>query len=218
MGLCIFSKVTLGYKSGKIMNKQILFLAFLLSFALYSCVPVVVGTAAVTKVGTLATEDRSAGVALDDTTIWTSIKKGFIEKGFHELFTKIKVQVLEGRVLMTGEVDSAENIREAIDIAWSRQGVKEVLSELRVAKKPTNKVDFEQYTIDSWITGRIKSKMLLDGDIKSVNYSIVTDDNVVYIFGIALSDGELEKVCAIAAKVRGVDRVVSHVRVKESRD
>jgi osmotically-inducible protein OsmY len=200
------------------MNKQILFLTFILSFSLYSCVPVVVGTAAVSKAGIVATEDRTAGVVLDDATIWTSIKKGFIEKGFHELFTKIKVQVLEGRVLMTGEVDSSENIREAIDIAWSRRGVKEVLSELKVAKNPKNKIDYEQYTIDSWITGRIKSKMLLDSEIKSVNYSVVTDDNIVYIFGIAISNEELEKVCAIAAKVRGVDRVVSHVRVKGDED
>jgi osmotically-inducible protein OsmY len=199
------------------MNKNILFFTLILSFTLYSCVPVVVGTAA-TKVGTLASEDRTAGDALDDTTIWTSIKKGFFEKGFHELFTKIRVQVLEGRVLMTGEVDSSENIRQALDVAWSRQGVKEVLNELKIAKRPTNKLDIEQYTIDTWITGRIKSKMLLDGDIKSVNYSILTDNNVVYIFGIARSEEEMEKVCSISAKIRGVDKVVSHVRVKDSEE
>ena len=199
------------------MNRNILLLTFLLSFGLYSCVPVVVGTAA-TKVGALASEDRTAGDALDDTTIWTSIKRGFLEKGFHELFTKIHLQVLEGRVLMTGEVDSSEGVRQALEIAWSKQGVKEVLNELKIAQKPTNKFDIEQYTIDTWITGRIKSKMLLDKGIKSVNYSIVTDNNIVYIFGIAQSENEMEKVCSISAKIRGVDRVISHVRLKDSEE
>ena len=41
-------------------------------------------------------------------------------------------------------------------------------------------------------------------------------NDVVYLFGIARSEEELEKVANIASNINGVQRVVSHVRVNES--
>ena len=185
-------------------------------FILQSCVPaILIGTAATTaKVGSVISEERSLGSVIDDTTISTSIQKEFFLRGFSALFKRIKIQVREGRVLLTGDVASSEEIRKAVEICWSKRGVKEVLNELTIDPKRRKKLDLEQYTLDTWITGRVKARMLLNKTIKSVNYSVVTDENVVYIFGVALSDDELEKVCALAGKVRGVDRVVSYIRVK----
>ena len=63
------------------------------------------------------------------------------------------------------------------------------------------------------ITSQIKSKTFMDRGIKFVNYTIITLNDVVYLFGIARSVEELEKLANIASNINGVQRVVSHVRV-----
>jgi hypothetical protein len=63
------------------------------------------------------------------------------------------------------------------------------------------------------ITSQIKSKTFLDRSIKFVNYTVITVNDVVYLFGIARSEEELQKVATIASNVNGVQKVVSHVKV-----
>jgi osmotically-inducible protein OsmY len=92
--------------------------------------------------------------------------------------------------------------------------VKEVVNELRVDPKSSH-LDIVQYTKDTMITSQIKSKLFVDRSIKFVNYTIVTLDNVVYLCGIARSEEELNKVAEVASKIRGVEKVISHVRIKE---
>jgi hypothetical protein len=65
------------------------------------------------------------------------------------------------------------------------------------------------------ITSQIKSKTFIDRSIKFVNYTVVTFNDVVYLFGIARSEEELQKVATIASNINGVEKVVSHVKVNE---
>jgi osmotically-inducible protein OsmY len=55
--------------------------------------------------------------------------------------------------------------------------------------------------------------MFLSKDIKSVNYTIFTFDNVVHIFGVTKSFQERDKVHDIAASTSGVEEVVSHIKL-----
>ncbi len=179
---------------------------------LSGCLPVIGGAAVGTTLG--AAKDRSMSEALDDVKISAGIKKSFLSKGFRSLYTKIDAQVVEGRVLYTGTVASDEDVMTAMDIAWEQNGVKEVVNELQISEN-SDYFDAAQYARDSWITSRIKAKTMVDREIKFVNYTIVTSKAVVYLFGIARSSEELDKVTNIAAEVKGVDRVVSHVRVRD---
>ncbi|MCC2646821.1 MAG: hypothetical protein K0R02_886 [Rickettsiaceae bacterium] len=181
-----------------------------LIFTLSGCYPVVF--AAATTTGVALSKDRSFGEAIDDTTIWTKIKKELVSKGFKELYAKVDVKVDEGRVLLTGFVEHEEDALKAVEICWEQKGVKEVVNELQV--DPENaKINPIRYAKDTWFTSQIKGKVFIDKSIKYVNYTIITFDSVVYLFGIARSQEELEKVANIAAQVKGVDRVVSHVKI-----
>jgi osmotically-inducible protein OsmY len=193
------------------LKKNILLLS--ISCLLSSCVPAIFGGAAV---GTtvIAAKDRTAGEAMTDIKISAGIKKSFISKGFHDLYKKIDVHVMEGRVLYTGTVANEEDIMTAIDIAWSQNSVTEVVNELNVSEN-SNYFDTAEFTRDSWITSRIKTKTILERDIKFINYTIVTAKAVVYVFGIARSQEELDKVLNIAAEIKGVQKVVNHTRLKE---
>lgn len=158
--------------------------------------------------------DRSASQAIDDTTIATKVKTALIAQGFKKLYTKIAVNVLHGRVLYTGTVNTDEEILTVIKIAWDVDGVQEVVSELSVNKYSDN-FNLVQYTKDSLITTQIQSKAFMDRRIKLVNYTIVTTNNIVYLFGNARSTEELEELAQIASVVNGVEKVVSHVKIRE---
>jgi len=182
---------------------------------LSSCVAAV--STGVMSLGLKAAKDRSLGESLDDQTIAIKIKKDFIAKGFKNLYTKINVEVFKGRVLYTGNVESEEDIITAIDIAWQQKEVKEVINELSVADDKKT-LDVLQYSKDSWITTKIKSKIFAERKIKFINYTIVTTNNIVYLFGAARSEEELNTVAEMAASVSGVEKVISHVTVRETED
>lgn len=178
-------------------------------FALQGCLPVIF-TGAASSVFTLA-KDRSAADAATDIKISSLIKAAFIKKNFRELYAKIKIEVFMKRVLLTGTVDKEEDVITAIESAWQKDVV-EVVNELKVDKN-SNTFDLVQYTKDSLITSQIKSKTFINTDIKFGNFTVVTVNNIVYLFGIARSKEELELVANISSNINGVEKVVSHVRI-----
>ena len=160
-------------------------------------------------------KDRPVGDTMTDVRISTAIKGEFIKKDFRDLYTKIKTEVVQGRVLFTGVIENEEDSITAVQIAWNQEGVNEVINELKVDKS-SGKFNLIQYTRDAMITSQIKSKTFMNRDVKFVNYTVITLNDTVYLFGIARSEEELEKVAAIAANVHGVSKVVSHVKVQNS--
>jgi len=159
-------------------------------------------------------KDRTIQETWSDAKIAAKIKASFVKQNFRELYTKIHVDVVEGRVLFTGTVDNEEDVLAAMTIAWDQPGVKQVINELKIDKNSSH-FDITQYTKDMMITAQIKTRIFANRDIKFVNYTVITMKNIVYLFGMARSSDELERVANIASIVRGVEEVISHVRVKE---
>lgn len=182
------------------------------SFLLCGCFPTIFAGATGATVS--VAKDRSLGEAVDDTKIAAQIKAEMIKSNFRSLYAKVDVEVLEGRVMYTGTVDSEEDIMNAIEIAWKQDGVKEVLNEIEIDQN-SNKFDTAQFAKDSIITAQIKAKTIMTKNVKFVNYTIITSKNIVYIFGIARSVEEMNQVANIASQVKGVERVISHVNVKD---
>ena len=94
--------------------------------------------------------------------------------------TKIKIEVVQGRVLLTGTIDKEEDAVKAVEIAWNQKDVTEVINELKVDKNSRH-FDLLQYTRDTMITSQIKSKTFVNRDIKFVNYTVITINDVVYL-------------------------------------
>ena len=168
--------------------KKILTISIFLLFSLSSCAPAIFSGTAFG--GKLLMQDKTVGESLSDTAIWTKIRSKMINKKIDNLFGSITVKVHEGRVLLTGTVPNREAILEVLKVCWDTQGVKEVINELKVEKKGQSSV--LTYTKDSWITTQARSKLLFS-NIKSVNFSVETIDDIIYLFGIARSQSELDK-------------------------
>jgi osmotically-inducible protein OsmY len=205
----ILTKVSNHMRTQYIIKSAIIIVLISGFFSLIGCVPVVVGGAAAG--GKVLTQSKTIGESVSDTTIWTKIRASFISNNLDSLVGSVNVTVHDGRVLLTGRVKSNETMISVIRVCWDQGGVKEVINELKIDDE--NKKSFMSYSKDTWITTRIKSKMLVSKQVKSINYTVETIDGVVYLFGIARTQEELEIVTEIASTVSGVEKVISYVRV-----
>ncbi|MGO8920278.1 MAG: BON domain-containing protein [Stellaceae bacterium] len=118
--------------------------------------------------------------------------------------------VYNGRVLLTGRVPQAEWRQEAVKRAWKADGVKEVYDEIEVGPE----THFMDEARDTVISTRLKNDMLFDKYIKSINYTIHTENAAVYVMGTARSQQELNRVTDYARNIPNVRRVVSYVRIR----
>lgn len=178
-------------------------------FALTGCPAAVVTGGGVAA--TTVAQERTVGNAVDDTGLYLAIKTKFLESDVNNLLAKVGVEVIEGRVLLTGQVPKPEDAIQAITLTWQVDGVREVINELQVQDKSS----LTDYAKDVWITTQVKSKLLITKNIRSINYSIETVNAEVYLMGIAQSDTELQQVVQISRTISGVKRVISHVRLKD---
>lgn len=180
------------------------------SISLSGCAELLIGAAATT--GVAIAEERSVGDAVDDLTIRAELNHLFFQDDV-ELFGDVSFSVIEGRVLLKGSVPTPDDRIRALRLAWQAAGVREVINELQVADDS----GILDYARDTWISAQLKGKLLVDGDVLSINYSVETVDGTVYLLGIAQDEAELARVTEHARSIEDVKRVVSHVVLKDDR-
>ncbi len=151
-------------------------------------------------------QERSTMDALNDQTIELAIGNALLEHS-RRLFGDVAVKVVEGRVLLAGSVPTREDKITATRIAWETAGVTAVADELVVGEDGSAM----DYLRDARISNTLRLKLLGDGKVRSVNYNVETVDGVVHLTGLARSGPELERVVWHARRVKGVERVVSHI-------
>lgn len=179
-----------------------------LAGALGGCTSAVIGGGA--AAGVAAAQERSVGNAIDDTTIAAEIAAKLLDDSF-SLFRNVDLEVLEGRVLLTGKVPKTEDRLRAEEIAWKVDGVKEVANAIQV----TTEGGIASYARDVRISNELRLKMLGDSKILGINYAIETVNGTVYLIGIAQSEDELNRVIQHARSIEGVKKVESYVRLKD---
>jgi len=176
---------------------------------LSACVPVLIAGGGETA--SVMAQERSPGSNLDDAGIFLKIKNLYAQQDYKDLLANVEVKVVEGRVLLTGNVDKADSQIEAVRLAWQVNGVKEVMNEVQVS----DQAGFKNYAHDVWISTQVRTHLLLTKDIRSINYSVITVDQVVYVMGIAQDQAELDRVTSVISTIDYVQRVVSYVRLKD---
>lgn len=159
--------------------------------------------------GIAAAEERGVETALDDLTIDVEIKRQFLELD-ENLLAAISTEVHDGRVLLTGVVDEPEMRMSAARLSWSVDGVSEVINEIKVA----GDASIAQASKDIFISTELRARLMGDGDVSAINYSIETVRGTIYLLGIARSESELQRVINHARNVSGVRNIVPYVRVK----
>src|SRR5207302_1871225 len=169
------------------------------------------GIAAAAGGGYAAGQERGVGGAVDDFTIRSDVEKAMLMAD-PQLQGGVNTTVYQGRVLLTGRVASPQMKMTAAQVAGRTPNVRGIYDELEVAS-PEGMWDDAK---DAWITARVRSELVLDTDVRSVNYTIDTANGSVYLIGSARSQAELDRATRIARYVPGVRRVVSYVEVRSA--
>ena len=158
----------------------------------------------------VAEGDRSLGTVVDDATIKLNLSAKFL-KSENKLFLDVNSNVTEGRVLLTGLVDTQEIRIEAVRKVWEISGVKEVINEIEVGDKTTLK----EYMNDLWINTQVKSLAARTIGLRSFSYNFETIKGKVYIAGITSRPEQLQAIVESTKTIKGVNEIVNYVVIKE---
>ena len=188
------------------MIKIFISLSILLIFS--GCAQVAVG--GISKSVLVAKEERTVGTFIDDTVIAARLKNLYFNNN-EKIFFNVDVEVNEGRVLLTGTVETSDIRIEATKLAWGISDVVTVINEIQISDNE-NILD---YADDLVITTKINAKLLINKEINNLNYNIDTVNKIVYVIGIAQNKNELANVIDIINNVYGVKEVINYVRLKE---
>ena len=178
-----------------------------LPFVISGCATAVVS--ALGHTGITVAEDRSIGTKVDDHVIIAAINDQFLKSGHEGLVVSATVNVREGRVLLTGNVPSAEMAQEAVAAARRTKGVREVYDELIINPDAT----YGAAANDILIKKNMVARILLTKDIYNINYSSDVVAGNAYIIGRTKNQAELDKVLQVIRTTKGVKKVVSYLVV-----
>ncbi len=159
-------------------------------------------------VGTAAVQEGGLSSAASDARIQIAINDLWFRHDVN-MFAKLDLTINQGRVLITGVVQNPEHRVEAVRLAWQPKGVVQVINEIKVA----NSEGIVGFAKDAWITTRLRTALILDKEVESINYSIDTVQGVVYLMGFAQNQQELNHVMDIARRIENVKQVVSYVKL-----
>lgn len=159
---------------------------------------------------TAAQSEKGFRRSMSDTEIRIAINEKWLQAD-EEMFRKVNLQVQEGRVLLTGNVRLPEQRIEAVRLCWQVPGVREVINEIEVSDKS----GLGNLARDTWISTQLRSTILFDSAVASINYSIETVNQVIYLMGVAQSQEELDRVVGHAKDIAYVRGVVSYVLLKD---
>ena len=155
-------------------------------------------------------KEKGIKEAMSDGMIDAAVNKELINHDIN-MFLNVEIEVVEGRVLLTGSVKKAKYRMDAIKLAWKVLGVREVINEIEV----TNKGGIIRYLNDVKIKTQIRYKIIADKKIRSINYNFESVNGTLYIIGIAQNKKELKRVVNHSNDIKGVIKVVSHVMMKD---
>lgn len=147
--------------------------------------------------------ERTFGQQMTDESIETKAKVNInaADEGYDA--AHLSVVSFNGFVLLVGQVPSEELKTLATDVVRKIEDVRRIYNELEVREA----TGAGARTNDTWITTRVKSKLLASSDTPGRRVKVVTENSVVYLMGL-LTEAEAERVALKAAEVGSVERVV----------
>ena len=119
----------------------------------------------------------------------------------------MKSKVLDGRIFLTGKVESAEEKLKLTKLAWETDGVRSVKNDIKIKEK----FNFKQSSKDILITSQLRTALILNKNIKSRNYQIDTFKKKIYVYGIAITSEEKDEVIKEAKEILDVEDVIASI-------
>ena len=177
-------------------------ISLLLVFLLVSCTSVGRFGAGVD----ITFDPRTIGMQIDDTIMQKNLnaRLALTEKKY---FLLIQSEVMDGRIFLSGKVDTPEEKIKITKLAWETKGVRSVKNAITI-KGQSN---FKSTAKDVLITSQLRSALIFNKKTKARNYTLETINKVIYIFGIAMDVDEKKEVINQANKIFDVKEVIPSI-------
>ena len=188
-------------------NKLLIFILF--SFILTGCAGV--GSKGLFGTGvSVALDPRTVGTQIDDSIMQKSISAKILAKDKKYLLA-VKTKVLDGRIFVTGKVDSPEEKLMITKLAWETKGARSVRNDIKIKEE----FNFKQSAKDVLITSQLRTAIIVNKNVKATNYQIDTYKKKIYIYGIALTLEEKDLVISEAKEILDVEDVIASIILVE---
>ncbi|MEY4138322.1 MAG: hypothetical protein RLZZ371_504 [Pseudomonadota bacterium] len=178
---------------------SVMLVGAVLGTTLSACAPIVVGGAVMGSL--VATDRRTSGAQLEDEGIELRaagrIRDNLGERGH------INVTSYNRRVLLTGEVPSAQDKQLVEQIVTRVDNVQLVVNELAVLGNAT----LTQRSSDTLVTGRVKAALVDAKDLFANAFKVVTERGTTYLMG-RVTQREADRATEITRSSSGVQKVV----------
>ena len=182
---------------------------FILLIILSGCV----GASSTGVLGTgvsIATDPRTIGTQIDDNIMQKNLSAKIINMD-GKYFLSVKPKVIDGRIFITGKVDSPEEKLMITKLAWETKGARSVRNDIKIKEE----FNFQQSAKDILITSQLRTAIIVNKNIKATNYQIDTYKKKIYIYGIALTSEEKDLVISEAKEILDVEDVIASIILVE---
>ena len=146
---------------------------------------------------------RTFGAFIEDGNIERKVAVNLARASAELDESRIVVVSYNGNVLLAGQVANDDLKAQAGNIADQVRHVRHVHNELQVVGSNS----FLARTNDTWLTSKVKSRLLINGDAPGWRTKVVTENGVVYLMGL-LTRAEADAVVEQVQKVYGVQKIV----------
>ena len=158
----------------------------------------------------VALDPRTLGTQIDDSLMQKNLTARILAKD-KKYFLSVKSKVLDGRIFLTGKVDSPEEKLQITKIAWETKGARSVRNDIKIKEE----FNFKQSAKDILITTQLRTAIIVNKNIKATNYQIDTYKKKIYVYGIALNSEEKDLVLSEAREISDVENVIASIILVE---
>jgi osmotically-inducible protein OsmY len=170
------------------------------ALGLQGCAPVIIGAGSVAAATSLE-DRRSTGTQLDDESIEVRASNRLSDRFGSRVH--INVTSYNRIALITGEVPDERSRDEAEKIVLAVPNVRGATNDLQIAGLSS----LGSRTNDSYITTKVRGRLLDTQRVSPAHLKVVTEAGVVYLMGV-VTEPEADEAVEIARTTGGVRKVV----------
>ncbi|MBT1445332.1 BON domain-containing protein [Shewanella sp. JM162201] len=158
----------------------------------------------------MANDERTIKTQLDDTNADLVIASELMKDEELKAKTNITAVVMNNNVLMIGQAPNSTLRDRAISIVQGMKLGGKIHNQIRIG----NPTSFTTRSNDTWITTKVKGRMLNEKDLDITRVKVVTENGEVFLLGL-IPRSQAELAVEVARNTAGVRKVVRVFEVIE---
>ena len=146
---------------------------------------------------------RTPGVIIDDTVLEPLVEREIRKSDEGYKGAHISVASHNGLVLIAGQVANEELRENATKVASKLRRVRKVHNELTIG----GPISLVARTNDSWLTTKVKSRLIASKQAEGAKVKVQTENSVVYLLGRVTRE-QADAAVEVASNIYGVQKIV----------